>query len=115
DLDITAAVAQTAPTTLSFSHPTEFSPTYPGKHVGATDTGLALASVSVAGNAATAALAPLLEDALPATLATLDRVLDPLIRPLLRSLGVQVSQTDVAALGIYPSASSCGGHPRLAK
>ena len=115
NLDITGAVAQTSPTTLSFSHPTEFSPTYAGKHVGATDTGLDLASVSVTGDVATAALVPLLEVELPLTLARLDRALDPLIRPLLQSLGVQVSQTDVTALGIYPSASSCGGHPRLAK
>lgn len=115
NLNITSSVAATTPTTLSFSNPTEFSPSYIGKHVGATNTGVALASVNVTGSGATAALAPLLQAALPTTLSTLDTALQPVIRPLLRGLGIEVAQGDVTALGIYPSPSSCGGHPRLAQ
>jgi uncharacterized membrane protein len=113
DMNVSSSVAQTAASTLTFSHPTEFSPTYLGKHVGASTAGVSLASVSVTGTGATAALQPLLQAALPTTLSTLDTALQPVIRPLLRGLGLEVSQTDVEALGIYPSPSSCGGHPRL--
>ncbi len=115
DMTITSSIAATSPTTLSFSNPTEFSPSYLGKHVGATTTGLNLASVTVTGTGATAVLQPLLQAALPTTLSTLDTALQPVIRPLLRGLGIEVAQTDVEALGIYPSPSSCGGHPRLAQ
>ena len=114
-MNITGAIAQSSPTTLAFAHPTEFSPSYLGKHVGATNAGVALASVNVTGSGATAALAPLLATALPTTLSTLDTALLPVIRPLLRGLGIEVAQGDVTALGIYPSPSSCGGHPRLAQ
>lgn len=115
NLDIAGSIAQGTPSSLSFSHPTEFSPTYIGKHVGATSTGFSLANLTVTGSGATAALAPLLQTALPTTLATLDTALQPVIRPLLQSIGVEVAQADVTALGIYPSPTSCGGHPRLVK
>ncbi len=115
NLGITSTVAPSSVSNLTFSHPTEFSPTYLGKHVGATNSGVSLASVSVTGSGATTALAPLLQAALPITLATLDTALLPLIRPLFRALGAEIGQTDVTALGIFPSPTSCGGHPRLAQ
>ncbi|HVT78915.1 MAG TPA: hypothetical protein VHD87_17875 [Acidimicrobiales bacterium] len=112
NMTISSSVASTSPSTLTFSYPTEFAPTVT-KHLGASGAGVSLASVNVTGSGATAALAPVLQLALPTVLSTLDTALTPAIKPLLEGLGVSVGQADIAALGIYPSATSCGGHPRI--
>jgi uncharacterized membrane protein len=109
NMAITSAVANSASTALSFLYPSEFVPVT--KHLGATGTGVSLASVTVTGG--TAALNSALGVALPTVLTTLDLALQPAIKPLLQNLGVALSQADVGALGIYPDATSCGGHPRL--
>jgi uncharacterized membrane protein len=113
-MTIASSVGATPTTALTFNHPSEFAPTTT-KHLGGTNSGVSLNAVTVTGSGATAALAPLLQVALPTTLTTLDLALQPAIRPLLQSLGLAIGQTDVAALGIYPDPSSCGGHPRLAQ
>ncbi len=113
-MQVSASIAETATTALTFSHPTEFGPTVT-KHVGVAGSGLNVGAVTVTGSGATAALAPILEALLPTTLNTLNNALNPVIRPLLAALGLDVSSADVAALGIFPDPSSCGGHPRLAQ
>jgi uncharacterized membrane protein len=112
NMSITSSVGNSPSTALSFLYPSEFAPTVT-KHLGATGTGVSLASVSVTGSGATVALAPVLQTALPTVLTTLDTALAPAIKPLMESLGLGLAQADVAALGIYPNATSCGGHPRL--
>jgi uncharacterized membrane protein len=112
NMTISSSVANSALTALSFLHPTEFAPSVT-KHLGATGTGVSLASVTVTGSGATLPLAPVLQASLPTVLATLDLALQPAIKPLLQSLGLGLAQADVAALGIYPSATACGGKPRL--
>jgi uncharacterized membrane protein len=112
-MNITSSVGSTPATALNFLHPTEFAPVT--KHIGASGTGVSLTSVTVTGGGATAALAPILQASLPTVLATLDVALQPAIKPLLQRLGVGIGQADIAALGIYPDATSCGGHPRLAQ
>ncbi|MEY2472255.1 MAG: hypothetical protein QOK28_1584 [Actinomycetota bacterium] len=111
NMAIGSSVGNSPSTALSFLYPSEFAPVT--KHLGAGGTGVALASVSVSGSGATAALAPVLQTQLPTVLATLDLALQPAIKPLLESLGLGLAQADVAAIGIYPNATSCGGHPRL--
>jgi len=111
NMTIASSAGASPSTALSFAYPSEFVPVT--KHLGAAGTGVSLASVSVTGSGATAALAPVLQAALPTTLATLDLALQPAIKPLLQNLGVALAQADVAAIGIYPNATSCGGHPRL--
>ncbi len=113
-MQVSAASAPTGPTALSFSHPIEFGPTA-SKHIGVTGTGLNVAAVSVTGSGATAALAPTLQALLPGVLSTINTALNPTVRPLLASLGLNIASADVAALGIFPDATSCGGHPRLAQ
>ena len=108
NMTISSSVANSATSALSFLYPTEFTPV--SKHLGASGTGLSLASVSVTGNVL---YATALQTALPTVLTTLDLALQPAIKPLFQSLGVALSQADVTAIGIYPSATSCGGHPRL--
>jgi hypothetical protein len=69
--------------------------------------------VTVSGSGSSSTLAAPLQSALPTVLATLDLALQPAIKPLLQKLGLGLSQADVGALGIYPSATACGGKPRL--
>jgi uncharacterized membrane protein len=113
-MNIASSVAQTATTALSFNYPSEFGPTTT-KHVGTASNGLSLASVTVTGSGATVALAPVLQAALPNVLVTLDVALQPLIRPLFASLGLDLSSVDVGALGIYPNPANCSGTPALAQ
>ncbi len=113
-MQVSGSIAPTGPTALTFSHPTEFGPTAT-KHVGVSGTGLNVASVSVTGSGATAALAPILQGLLPGVLSSLNTALNPVIRPLFAALGLDIASADVAALGIFPDATSCGGHPRLAQ
>jgi uncharacterized membrane protein len=110
NMTIASAVGGSSSTPLSFAYPTEFAPSVT-KHLGATGTGVSLTSVTVSGGSPT--LASALGLALPTVLGNLDIGLQPAIKPLLQSLGLGLSQADIAALGIYPSATSCGGHPRI--
>ncbi|MEY2425862.1 MAG: hypothetical protein QOI61_1434 [Actinomycetota bacterium] len=114
-MNVSSSIAASGPTALSFSYPSEFGPTT-SKHVGTGDAGLSLTSVSVTANTpGTVVLAPLLQVALPTVLVSLDTALQASIRPLFAALGLDIASADVAALGIFPDAQSCGGHPRLAQ
>lgn len=109
-----STIGATGPTALSFSHPTEFAPvskrapSAAASGIGSVSFGIA-ATGNILLNLVLAVLNPL-----GSVLSTALTNATSALTPILKATGITVGSADVTALGIYPSPSSCGGHPRLA-
>lgn len=113
-ISLTGSAVPTGPTTLTFTHPSQFVPTGPTQHTGATSNNGNINFGSVTLTGALGGLG-LVSTAVNGALTTLNGTLAPVITPVLRGLGIDLAGVDVAALGIFPDPASCGGTPSLAK